>query len=242
MRSIWTEEEVNQNEMLWRYFSVDRFVSSLRSKVLHFPSARQFNDPFEGAVAVLAPDFPKDPRYPDFGHADNAFEELRRLTKISCWHCANYESAAMWQLYAAEGKGVAIRTTPRRLQKALQPFRLAPKYDEEEPYWGMVRYRDLHTERISASMEQQFFYKHRAFESEREFRIAISVRMAEEYGVQVPEEGIDVAFLPDELVESIYLGPKLSEEERKAVSGICTSAGIDDRLSTSTLLGQPRYT
>jgi len=242
MRSIWTDEEVNPNDALWRYFRVDRLVSSLQSGVLHFPSARQFEDPFEGAVAVLAHDFPRDPRYPDFGHVDNAFEELRRLTKISCWHRADYESAAMWKLYAAEGKGVAVRTTARRLQTALQPFRLAPEYREEEPYWGMVRYRDLHTERLRASMEQRFFYKHRAFESEREFRVAFSVRIAEEFGVRVPDEGIDVAFLPDELIESVYLGPALSVEDREAVVSACASAGISGRFSTSTLLGQPRYT
>jgi hypothetical protein len=242
MRSIWTDEEVNPNETLWRYFRADRLVSALESRFLHFPSARQFEDPFEGAVAVLAHDFPSDPRYPDFGHVDNAFGELRRLTKISCWHRADYESAAMWKLYAAEGKGVAVRTTPLRVQAALRPFRLAPESGEEEPSWGMVRYRDLHTERLRASMEQRFFYKHRAFESERKFRIIISVRMAEEFAVRVPEEGIDVSFLPDELVEAIYLGPQLSVEDREAVVGACATAGIDARFSTSTLLGRPRYT
>jgi hypothetical protein len=242
MRSIWTDEEVSPNQLLWRYFRADRLVSAVQRRCLHFPSARQFEDPFEGAVAVLAHDFPSDPRYPDFGHADNAFEELRRLTKISCWHRADYESAAMWKLYAAGGKGVAVRTTPRRLQAALEPFRLAPGYGEEEPYWGLVRYRDLHTERLLASMEQRFFYKHRAFESEREFRVIISVRMAEEFGVRVPEEGIDVPFLPDELIESVYVGPALSAEDREAVVGACASAGLDARFSTSTLLGRPRYT
>lgn len=240
MRSIWTDEEMNPNEVLWRYFRADRLASALESRCLHFPSARQFEDQFEGAVAVLAHDFPSDPRYPDFGFGDKAFEELRRLTKISCWHRSDYESAAMWKLYAAEGKGIAVRTTPRRLEAALRPFRLAPEYSEEEPYWGIVRYRDLHTERLRASMEQRFFYKHRAFESEREFRVIISVRMAEEFGVCVPEEGIDVPFKPEELIESVFLGPALAAADRDAIIGAC--AGIDARFSTSTLLGRPRYT
>lgn len=242
MRSIWTDEQVNPNETLWRYFRADRLVSALQSRFLHFPSARQFEDPFEGAVAVLAHDFPSDSRYPDFGHVDNAFEELRRLTKISCWHRADHESAAMWKLYAAGGKGVAVLTTPGRLQGALRPFRLAPEYGKEEPYWGMVRYRDLHTERLRASMEQRFFYKHRAFESEREFRVIISVRMAEEFAVRLPEEGINVLFVPDELIETVYLGPGLSVEDREAVVGACATAGIHARFLTSTLLGRPSYT
>jgi len=97
----------------------------------------------------------------------------------------------MWRLYAAERKGLAVHTTARRLRDALLPFRLAPNYGEEEPWWGSVKYVDLHRERLRVGMEKRFFCKHRAFESEREFRVAISARMAEEYGVEVPEFGIE---------------------------------------------------
>jgi hypothetical protein len=242
MRSIWTDEAVCSDEALWRYFRTDRFLSALQSCVLHFPSVRQFEDPFEGAVAVLPHDFAIDPRYSEPDQLDKAFAELRRLTKVNCWHCAEYESDAMWKLYAATRKGVAIRTTTARLQAALQPFRLAPGYGEEEPYWGRIRYVDLHARRLSASMEQRFFYKHRAFESEREFRIIISVRMAEEFGVPVPEDGIDVPFLPEKLIESVFLGPELSLPDREAVVAECAKAGLNSRVATSTLLGRPRYT
>ena len=242
MRSIWSDEEVKPDEALWRYFRTDRLVSALQSRSLHFPSARQFEDPFEGAVAVLAHDFPIDPRYSNPDHAEKAFEELRRLTKISCWHGADYESNAMWKLYAASRKGVAVRTTAKRLQASLKPFRLAPGYGEEEPYWGKIRYVDLHTERLSTSMEQRFFTKHRAFESEREFRVVVSVRMAEEFGVRVPEDGIDVPFVPEELIECIYLGPELLPNDREAVVQACAAINLKVRLVTSTLLGRPRYT
>jgi len=156
MRSVWTNEEVSPDEPLWRYLRAQRFVESVQSRTLHFPSARQFDDPFEGAVAVLPHDWPIDPRYEELEHGDKVFEELRRLTKISCWHCADYESDAMWKLYAASRKGVAVRTTAARLQAALQPFRLAPHYGEEEPFWGRIRYLDLHAERLRVGMEERF--------------------------------------------------------------------------------------
>lgn len=241
MRSIWTDEEVKPDEALWRYFSADRLVSVLQSCLLHFPSARQFNDPFEGAVAVMPHDFPTDPRYPELDTLDLAFERLRCLTKISCWHRSDFESHAMWKLYAADGKGVAVLTTAQRLQAAVLPFRLAPGYGEEEPYWGSIRYVDLHEVRLKTSMEQTFFYKHRAFESEREFRVVISVRTAEEFGIRVPEDGIDVPIVPDILIESIYLGPQLSAEEREAVVQACAAIEPKPRVVTSTLLGKPRY-
>lgn len=242
MRSIWTDKEFGLAETPWRYFRTDRLISSLKSCTLYFPSAWQFEDPFEGAVAVLAHDFPVDPRYPDFGPMDNAFEQLRRLTKVCCWHHADYESAAMWKLYAASRMGVAVRTTPKRLQASLQPFRLAPGFAEEEPYWGPIRYVDLHTERLTVNMEERFFYKHRAFEWEREFRVIVSLRMAEEFGVPVPTAGIEVPFDPEKLIECIYLGPELCERDREALDQACEAIGLRTRLVTSTLLGKPRYT
>lgn len=242
MRSVWTNEEVAPDQPLWRYLRAQRFVDSVQSRTLHFPSAKQFEDPFEGAVAVRPYDWPRDPRYEEFENADKAFEQLRRLTKISCWHCAAYESDAMWRLYAGSRKGVAVRTTAARLQVALEPFRLAPDYGEEQPLWGRIRYLDLHAQRLRLGMEERFFIKHRAFEWEQEFRVVISVRMAEEFGVPVPAGGIDVPFDPAVLVESAHLGPGLSDSERAEITDVCAAAGLGARLFSSTLLGRPRYT
>ena len=243
MRSIFEDEVVDPAQPLWRYFRLDRIVESLRTQVLYFPSARQFEDPFEGATAVQPHDWPVDPRFdPLKDHGETAFEELRRLTKISSWHRADYESDAMWKLYAAERKGVAIRTTAERLRTSLRPYRVQPQYGEEEPYWGNVRYVDLFQTRLPVSMEQRFFYKHRAFEWEREFRIIISLRMAEEFVLHVPELGINVPFDPAVLVESIFVGPSLAEPERVILKEACTLAGLAHEFRTSTLLGRPRYT
>lgn len=240
MRHIWNDESV-VDEVLWRYFKPGRFESTMNSRRLYFAAARQFDDPFEGAVAVLPHDFPVDPRYTQMDHAERAFEQLRRLTKISSWHRAEYESDAMWKLYAATRKGVAIRTTTERLRLSLAPFRLAPEYGEEVPYWGPVHYVDLHKEKLNVSMERRFFYKHRAFEWEREFRVAISVRMAEEFAVQVPEHGIEVAFDPSTLIDAVYLGPELSGLERDRIRETCSRNRLECQVVTSTLLGRPRY-
>ena len=64
-------------------------------------------------------------------------------------------------------------------------------------------------------MLERFFYKHRAFESEREFRLVISLRMAEEFGVGVPEDGISVEVDLDLLINRIVLGSTISSEQRE---------------------------
>ncbi len=228
-------------EPLWRYFKTDRFLDILQSSRLYFAAALQFEDPFEGAVAVLPPGFPVDPRYANLESGERAFEELRRLTKVSCWHRAAYESDAMWQLYAGSRKGVAIRTNAERIQAAAKPFRLRPEYGHEDLWAGNVSYVDLLKERLRVSMMDRFWFKHMAFSWEREFRLAVSVRMAEEFGVQVPELGVQVEFDILQLVDRIYLGPSLSEEDIAAIRGAAKQHGLEDRIRVTSMLGTPRY-
>ncbi|SEM52276.1 hypothetical protein SAMN05518845_13113 [Variovorax sp. YR750] len=236
------DESVDLEEPLWRYFKTERFLDLLNTGELYFASTRQFQDPFEGAVAVLAPGFPVDPRYAQLEFGEKAFEELRRLTKINCWHRASYESDAMWQLYAGAWKGVAIRTTPSRIAAAATPFRIKPEYGHEELWAGNVRYVDLLKERLRVSMLDRFWYKHMAFSWEREFRLAISLRSAEEFGVAVPVDGIKVAFDIAQLVERIFIGPSLTGADAKAVCQAAEASGLAERVHVSSMLGTPRYT
>ena len=90
-------------------------------------------------------------------------------------------------------------------------------------------------------MLDRFFFKHQAFEWEREFRLAISVRMAEEFGVPVPSDGIFVDVDLSAFVDRIVLGSTTTAEERATVIEHIRQVGLDDRLELSTLLGRPRY-
>lgn len=240
MREIWNDQPVDPQQPLWRYFRPERFVQALQERQLYFASGREFEDPFEGAL-FLTPDPPgHDPR--SIAHmGESAFEQLRRLTKISCWNQGEYESEGMWKLYASERKGVAIRTTAARLATSLRPFRLMPTYGEEVPVWGTVRYIDLTKEKAHFGELARFFYKHAAFASENELRVTISLRLAEEFGNSVPERGILVHFDPAELVQEIVLGPDLEHERHAEIRQVCENAGLGALIRTSSLLWTPRY-
>lgn len=241
MREIIAGTIIGQ-EQLWKYFKLDRFISMLSDSQIYFASANQFIDPFEGAIAVQAQLSSRDPQYIEMEHTERAFFELKRLTKISCWHRASYESDAMWKLYAGEHKGIAICTTPDRMQAAFKPFRLKPDYGIEDLWGGPIKYIDLTRARLKgASMLGRFFYKHRAFEWEREFRLAISLRLAEECGLPVPSNGIFAALDLHTLIDRIVLGATTTLDERKVVTQHVARAGLEDRLELSTLLGVPRY-
>ncbi|MEE3500322.1 DUF2971 domain-containing protein [Acidiphilium acidophilum] len=237
-----SDEIVLGNEILWKYFRPEYFISAIENNKIYFASANQFNDPFEGAVAVQTDTQAVDPRYPDMDPTENAFFELKRLTKISCWHRANYESDAMWRLYAEESKGIAICTTPDRMRSAFKPFRLKPEYGHEEIWAGPIKYIDLTQMRMkNVGMLNRFFFKHRAFEWEREFRLAISLRMAEENAVIVPEDGIYVDVDLTVLISRIVLGSTTSPELRAIISKHVEKVGLGNCLQISSLLGRPRY-
>ncbi len=215
----------------------------MNTREIYFASAREFQDPFEGATSVVPPGAQIDTRIASGGEPpEHEFEALRRLTKISCWHRSNFESDAMWQLYAGAWKGVAICTSPGRIGSAAATFRLEPHHKGEDLWGGNVRYVDLVQERLKASMIGRFWYKHMAFSWEREYRLCISLRHAESFGVQVPEKGIKVAFDLDQLVESIYLGPSLDPSEVLMIRQSAERAGLADRIRVSSMLGTPRYT
>lgn len=234
-------EKLGAEQKIWRYMKLNRFLEMLETKSIHFASADQFKDPFEGAVAVQSFEFPIDPRYAEFDAAEKAFAELKKLTKINCWHIENYESDAMWKLYSDLGKGVAIATTLEKLDVSLEPYRIKPEYGIEDIWAGNVTYVDLLKERLKVSMLERYFYKHKAFSWEKEFRLAISVRIAHEFGVDTPKEGVFVNADIVSLIDEIHLGPSLSEKERNSVVEACELYEFRDRIKISSLLGRPRY-
>lgn len=91
-------------------------------------------------------------------------------------------------------------------------------------------------------MIERFWHKHTAFDWEKEFRIGISLRLAEEFGVNIPEHGIKVKFEITDLIERIHLGPFLSNADIEKVRKIAIEKGIGDRVDISSLKGTPRYT
>ena len=172
---------------------------------------------------------------------ENIQFQFRKFYKINCWHRADYESNAMWHLYAEQSKGIAMCSTPERMAAALKSFRLRPTYGTEDLWAGPVKYVDLLKVRLRPRDEDRYFYKHRAFEWEREFRLLISLKEAHEFTGHVPDEGIEVAVDLNALIERIVVGPELSKVEMDIVLDHAQKAGLSDRICKSSLLGSPRF-
>jgi hypothetical protein len=88
---------------------------------------------------------------------------------------------------------------------------------------------------------KRYLFKHLAFAWEREFRLAISLTMAEEFGVSVPVRGISVPVSLRGLIDHIIIGPEISAAQWRRVERLARETGFGDRLRFSSLLGKPRY-
>lgn len=134
-------EKVAPESKLWRYMDLSKFLSMIGKKTLYFASAESFEDIFEGAKGTLERKEKWDAFYLDFFReaiqtapgmkpedlTDEYIEEnttrllselnasgnaRRKHTFISCWHCNESESEAMWKLYSTNvNNALAIQTT-----------------------------------------------------------------------------------------------------------------------------------
>jgi len=128
----------SDDTIIWRYMDFTKFFSLVNSSALYFPSAMQLaeNDPYEGSFtkgdieyepgndAQLAPlDLGQETF--DLMKVNNknlrslAKEGLRKVAYINSWYISDYESAAMWKVYAEEKSGIAIRSSVGRLKDAV---------------------------------------------------------------------------------------------------------------------------
>jgi hypothetical protein len=68
------------------------------------------------------------------------FDEVGLKFGITCWHKNEFESEAMWKLYAASGDGIAIESTESQLHEAIS--------ERESLVIGEVRYVDFENDPI----------------------------------------------------------------------------------------------
>lgn len=118
-------EEVSPTAKLWRYMDLAKFISLIGKKKLYFASLESFEDIFEGAKGIIERKGIWNEFYTEFlewairtppeGNTRDLTDEYveknaamilsnlervgvseRKDIFVSCWHCNQYESEAMW--------------------------------------------------------------------------------------------------------------------------------------------------
>lgn len=227
-------EDSDLVKKIWRYMSLDKFENILNSSCLYFASAEQFNDNdnHEGAITeseyqsrkkiISKFSLSEAEKNKYLESLESAFRPLREYAKINCWHINEYENVAMWNYYQGKGKGIAIETTLKDLLENLGEYRIEDNYEFETINVALVKYIDY----VKDSMDNSFgyltpfLYKRVNYAYENEVRLIISLRMAVEFGVNIPKEGIMVPFDFKNGIKRIILSPNSDSDYHKNVNGI----------------------
>ena len=151
--------------IVWKYLDLSKFLDLLLSQKLFMSRSDKFEDQYEGTFSE--PTFEEIKKLainnPDFL---DYYKTHREKVAISSWHINEYESFAMWQIFTQNSEGLAIQSTIRRLQKALEPEK------NLKQYIGQVNYIDYKKEYIPFDdLFFPFLFKRKSFQYEREVRI-----------------------------------------------------------------------
>jgi hypothetical protein len=198
----------SRKDAVWRYMDIAKFVALLEDQSLYFARADLMLDKWEGGLDYRT--------MQDAGIREAEKYERQTVTNyISSWHVSEHESAAMWEIYQREGRGIAIRTTWDRLTTSLRgPWGIRG---------GKVNYVDYTGFRIPLDNQySRFMYKRLSFEFEREGRLILWAEGPDgpawvsedgEYSQDSQLQGdkllpgYNVPVDLDNLVQSVYVAP-----------------------------------
>jgi hypothetical protein len=232
----------SDDEFLWRYMDLSRFLSLLGTSELYFHRADLFDDKWEGAVppvylSALMTSFAVD-GISISGIKQHFTTNGKTMFYVNCWHKNQVESAAMWKLYSQSNESVAIRTTVARFKDSL-------KECSSDIYLGDVTYCDYSTidpywRTKSVNGFLSIFSKRASFRHEQEVRAVQFQVTAPDIKVikfdEVATEGasfherqlpslsshIDLSVL----IESVYVSPASPEWFREVVREVVSRYGL----------------
>jgi len=201
---------------IWHYLDFSKFIYLISEKKLHFTSADQLTDEFEGSLPKSkAEDRDEEIRricsyMRDDEKIQKMIDEKRNLSRsfrrymhLNCWHMNEDESLAMWSLYSIPERGLGIQSTMDRL---IESFRKEERYHISV---GKVEYIDYSKWDGNIGQPiQRFLLKRKSFDFESEIR---ALTPGAGYGPteeHLKGRGIDIPIDLETLIEKVYVSPQ----------------------------------
>lgn len=184
MKNLEIHEDLTPDEetTLWRYTTFSTLCEILINNYIPLVSIINFTDKSEGAILreIFCKEF-------DEIVADVLIQYYYRSIAVSSWHKSKNENAAMWERYAKDGEGIAIKTNAKLLVDSVNTHNLNKKipdniytnnmhnrlvvkdikYTEQKPEDFTIEYDLLRQGYDIIS----FFYKMIDFRDEEEVRV-----------------------------------------------------------------------
>ncbi|MBV1778727.1 DUF2971 domain-containing protein [Paeniglutamicibacter sp. ABSL32-1] len=238
------ENQPEGQDVLWRYMDIARFISLLEDEAIFFARADQMADKWEGSYGPANIEMRPQMHGEHFEMMRDSASVRRAFTLksmfMSCWHESPVESAAMWDLYQREGRGVAIQTNWESLTGSLSSSRRI--------FGGRIKYADYHTEVIpEENAFDAYMHKRLSYAHEREVRLITLVAT----GGLDPDKGLP--FMPSspgsvvepvsvdvrKLVRSVYVAPDSPPWITELIKKLAKRYGHDFEIRQSDLASDP---
>lgn len=169
---------------------------------------------------------------------EQAREDARANYYANCWRLGTDEDPEIWGQYA-DGRGVAIETTYSQMEQFVAP-------EQEDLYMGIVRYLDYEEDFTPTGIFYAlYFYKHRMFDGEQEFRVPTNRGgnpIIRTDGQETPPEmgqdnppHINLPADMNTLISRVILSPDADDEVRAQVEATLEEHGVSAPVVPSRL-------
>lgn len=146
-----------------------------------------------------------------------------------------FESAAMWKLYAKTDEAIAVQSTYQRLTTVLP----------DDSYIGQVTYLDYETEWVSEGNSfYPFVHKRKSFEHEREVRAVIQELPFEGENLDRAKDGPPGKLVPVDLgmlIERVFVAPTSPNWFLRLVQDVTVKYELTQQATRSALDQEPFY-
>ncbi len=225
---------VDNAQIIWRYFDFPKLVHLLESSSLFFSRLDLLGDPFEGSVAaadLAALNESWAAMSEHSGSPMGLYAEHHRLLGsdprhclfVSCWHMSDFESVAMWKLYAADMKGIALKSTVGNIRAQL-------------PSEGRIRRVKYIDYEVDETLHLSPAYcKRKAFEYEREVRAVIPLS-----ATRAPA-GLPLKVDLSSFIAEVRVSPNMRSWMIDLIQQLLVRYGVSTPCLRSSLEAQPQF-
>jgi hypothetical protein len=198
----YNQEKIKDTDFLWKFVSLDKFLSTIINQKLYFTRLDRFEDCLEGAnpnlllLNLLRKNILNTNAFKEIqqihgidlfpSKTDELIEKLKEIQLFNfanCWFISskNVESTAMWNLYSSKNS-VALNISYKNFIESIKKYNLKSRIVEKLTL-GPIDYIDFQNPEEIANQKNNNWYnpfiKDKSFSHENEFRLVAEIEKYE---------------------------------------------------------------
>ncbi len=215
------DPDLSPGAKLYRYVTLEHFMSSVETKRIHLTNVNLWDDKWEVILSKL-------PTVNEKGERIFPLYSFYELIFGQCWSLAQ-ESDAMWRVYSPNRTGFRITTS-------VEKFKLIGGV--KRWHLGRVTYFEriediLEKAKSNRSPFSDALFKRSAFEHEREVRFLTHRDFLDEYKRE--QSHISLPVNPSEFIEGVTIDPRADDWYVETITKYCERIGLGTRPIKSSL-------